>query len=295
MCWNVRRALFPSRKNGGKGRKTLFYLKADMMRVLPFAAALLGLAACNPQVPDSAAGVGFGDYNTYVRNAQPVPTAPLNPMAAPAPTTPASGFSPTAAAAAIDRASGVPAATAPATGAVIGSSPAPMATTLAPAPMATAPLDATGQRPRGNAPTGIKEEGGEMAVVNPSISDENDFEAVKARETIESDKARIERNRAQYQVDQPTALPERSGDVGGAAIVQFALSTSHPVGTQMYKRSALRLKSPDAACAGYASADQAQEAFLASGGPERDRKGLDADGDGYACGWNPAPFRAALQ
>lgn len=275
-----------------RGEKPLFYLKADKMRVLPFAAALLGLAACNPQVPDSAAGVGFGDYNSYVRSAPPVPAAPLNPMATPAP---AAGFSPSAAAAAIDRASGVPAPTTPGTGAVIGSSPAPMATTLAPAPLAAAPLDATGQRPRGNAPAGIKEENGEMAVVNPTISDENDFEAVKARETIESDKARIERNRAQYQVDQPTALPERSGDVGGAAIVQFALSTSHPVGTQMYKRSSLRLKSPEAACAAYASPDQAQEEFLAAGGPERDRKGLDADGDGYACGWNPGPFRAALQ
>ncbi len=264
------------------------------MRVLPFAAALLGLAACNPQVPDSAAGVGFGGYNSYVRSAPPAAAAPLNPMNV-QPSAPAAGFSPAGAAAAIDRASGTTPITTPGAGAVIGATPAPMATTLAPAPMATAPLATEAARPRGNAPTGIKEESGEMAAVNPTISDENDFEAVKARETIESDKARIERNRAQYQVDQPIALPERSGDVGGAAIVQFALSTSHPVGTQMYKRSSLRLKSPDAACAGYASADQAQEAFLASGGPERDRKGLDADGDGYACSWNPGPFRAALQ
>lgn len=275
------------------GGKTLFHLKADMMRVLPFVAAVLGLAACNPQVPDSAAGVGFGDYNSYVRSAPPVPAAPLNPMATVAtPATPTTGFSPTAAAAAIDRATGA----APATGAVIGSTaPAPMATTLAPAPLEAVALDANGQRPRGNAPAGIKEESGEMDRVNPTISDENDFQAVAARETIESDKARIERNRAQYQVDQPTALPERSGDVGGSGIVAFALSTSHPVGAQMYKRSGLKLKSPEAACAGYTSADQAQEEFLASGGPDRDRKGLDPDGDGYACGWNPAPFRAALQ
>ena len=210
-------------------------------------------------------------------------------MAAPA--TPSNGFSPANAAAAIDRATGA----APATGAVIGAPPAPMASTLAPAPMQTAPLDANGTRPRGNAPAGIKEEMGAMAVVNPAISDENDFQAVSARETIQSDKERIERNKAQYTVDQPAALPQRSGDTGASAAIQFAISTSHPVGTQMYNRSNLKFKSPDAACAKYASAMEAQEEFLASGGPERDRKGIDPDGDGYACGWNPAPFRAALQ
>lgn len=263
-----------------------------MMRVLPFAAAALALAACSPQVPDSAAGVGFGDYNSYVRSAEPAPSAPLNPMAGQtAAAAPAGGFSPANAAAAIDRASGA----APATGAVIGATPAPMASTLAPAPMQTATLDANGARPRGNAPAGIKEENGEMAAVNPTISDENDFQAVAARETIQSDKARIERNKAQYTVDQPGALPQRSGDTGASEAIQFAISTSHPVGAQMYKRSSLKFKSPDAACQKYASDMAAQEEFLASGGPERDRKGIDPDGDGYACNWNPAPFRAALQ
>ena len=47
------------------------------------------------------------------------------------------------------------------------------------------------------------------------------------------------------------------------------------------------------ACAAFASPDQAQIDFLARGGPERDRKGLDPDGDGFACSWNPAPFRKA--
>ena len=46
------------------------------------------------------------------------------------------------------------------------------------------------------------------------------------------------------------------------------------------------------ACAAYSSPDRAQEDFLASGGPERDRKSLDPDGDGFACAWDPAPFRA---
>ena len=48
-------------------------------------------------------------------------------------------------------------------------------------------------------------------------------------------------------------------------------------------------------CAVYRSPDQAQIDFRASGGPQRDRKGLDPDGDGYACAWDPAPFRAAVR
>ena len=46
-------------------------------------------------------------------------------------------------------------------------------------------------------------------------------------------------------------------------------------------------------CNGYANPDDAQRDFLARGGPERDPRGLDPDGDGFACAWDPAPFRAA--
>jgi hypothetical protein len=41
------------------------------------------------------------------------------------------------------------------------------------------------------------------------------------------------------------------------------------------------------------SDDLAQEAFLSEGGPERDRLGVDPDGDGFACRWDPTPFRRA--
>jgi hypothetical protein len=240
--------------------------------------AALGLAACSPQVPDSGAGVGFQDYNSYVNGAAPVQPAPVVPQ---------SGFSTDGAAAAIDNASGQ-GANGSAQGRVIGST--------TPVPY-QAPGIVSGARPRGNAPAGIVETTSEMTGVASTapgtVSDEQDFNAVKARETIESDKARIERNRAQYQVDQPTALPQRTGDAG-PNIVEFALSTQHPKGTQMYRRSSLRLTGAGA-CNRYASPDLAQQAFLAAGGPEKDRKGLDVDGDGYACGWDPTPFRAALQ
>jgi hypothetical protein len=48
-------------------------------------------------------------------------------------------------------------------------------------------------------------------------------------------------------------------------------------------------------CAKYVSNAAAQEAFLKAGGPERDRYGLDPDGDGFACRWDPTPFRAAIK
>jgi hypothetical protein len=32
---------------------------------------------------------------------------------------------------------------------------------------------------------------------------------------------------------------------------------------------------------------------LARGGPDKDPRGLDPDGDGFACGWDPAPFLLA--
>ncbi len=246
------------------------------MRSTVMIVAALGLAACAPNVPDSGAGVGFQDYNTY--NAPPVAAAPA----------PVAGFTPGGALAAIDKAEGKPSVD---VGSPMAALPVPPAAQPYVPPVAPA-----GDRPRGNAPAGIVETTSEMKGTVPTpgtVSDEQDFDAVSARETIESDKARIERNRAHYQVDQPGALPQRAGDTG-PNIVEFALSTSHPKGTQMYKRSSLSLTKPGAACNKYPSPDLAQQAFLEAGGPEKDRKGLDPDGDGYACAWDPTPFRAAM-
>ncbi|WP_299959891.1 hypothetical protein [uncultured Roseobacter sp.] len=130
---------------------------------------------------------------------------------------------------------------------------------------------------------------------NPGISNENDFDAVAERQTIESDAERIANNRAQYEVVQPEALPTRPGDEQ-PNIVAFALSTSHPKGQSVYARAGFGGESRAARnCAAYASPDLAQIDFLARGGPTRDRKGLDPDGDGYACTWDPAPFRKASE
>lgn len=130
---------------------------------------------------------------------------------------------------------------------------------------------------------------------NPGISDENDFEAVSGRQSIESDAARIQANAAQYTVIQPTALPSRSGAASGPNVVQYALKTSNPLGNRIYSRSGFNAEARFLRnCAVYRTPDEAQAEFLALGGPARDRKGLDPDGDGYACNWDPAPFRAAV-
>ncbi|MFV0492441.1 MAG: hypothetical protein ACK5M4_11535 [Pseudorhodobacter sp.] len=220
--------------------------------------ALFALAACAPPIPDSGAGVGYGypDY-TGQQQLQGLDAPPVD-----------SGFSTERIGAAIDNS-------------VAGGSP-------------TGQLVTPGTRPRGNAPGNIRAESGELRLSSGGISDEQNFDAVSARETIESDAQRIAQNRAQYQVITPTVLPQRSGE-SRPNIVQFALATSHGPGTQLYRRGGLFTRDVNAACAKFASPDLAQEEFLVRGGPERDRLGVDPDGDGFACGWDPRPFRAARQ
>jgi hypothetical protein len=214
------------------------------------------MAACAPQVPDS--GVGFDSYAGYQqRQAQQLQGQSLPPPAA---------------------VSSVP----------LGS-PMPLdpdaqlaADTAAALNLGGAPLEASPANP---APVAVNAAG---------ISQENDFEEVAGLRTIESDAAAIARNRAQYVLIQPTELPRRSGD-GGPNIVEYALRTTNPKGVSLYRRSSLGFQNFDRNCAQYPSADQAQIDFLARGGPERDRRGIDPDGDGFACDWDPRPFRAAVQ
>ena len=125
------------------------------------------------------------------------------------------------------------------------------------------------------------------------ISDEQDFNAVAGRESIESDAQRLENYQAAYVQADPVAVPERpSGST--VSVVEYALSTTNTVGQAIYSRSALSGDArADRNCARYTSADLAQIAFLEAGGPKRDKNGLDPDGDGFACGWNPASFRTA--
>ena len=242
------------------------------MRLILCGTALLAMAACAPDVPDSASGVGFGNYSTFNQK-QAAPDAQLSTSALPAPLAVSTQtLSSTAPAAPIGTAEAIAAteeieaeALASATAAALNSG--------------RVPLEASPSNPP-------------PAVVNAAgISEETNFSAVSAQRSIQDDAARRETLKSQYQVVQPTALPTRSGSTG-PNIVDFALSTSNAVGTPLYKRLGIAAgQRYDRNCAKYPSADLAQQDFLARGGPKTDRMGLDPDGDGFACSWNPEPFR----
>ncbi|MGB0959988.1 MAG: hypothetical protein ACPGVK_07030 [Halocynthiibacter sp.] len=197
-----------------------------------------GLSACMTPVPDSGAGAGFDDYETYANRQQ----AKRDAMR-PAPQN------------------------------VQLSESKPLEAKPEPAPVSTA-APVVAEKPSG-------------------LSDEQNFDAVAGRETIESDKARLERIAAGYQEVTPEALPTR-GDQSGVSIVSYALSTTNNVGEPIYKRFTFGNTGRFGRnCKKYPSPDLAQIAFLEGGGPQRNHKGLDPDGDGFACGWDPRPFRNA--
>ena len=77
--------------------------------------------------------------------------------------------------------------------------------------------------------------------------------------------------------------------------VEYAVATSNAVGEQLYRRSKLRGDRFLKNCSKYSSTDLAQVAFLERGGPRRDPMGIDPDGDGFACYWDPTPYRLAAR
>lgn len=230
------------------------------MRLITTLCACAALAACSPAIPESGAkGVGFDDYDAYQRDKQ-AREAALTGSALPPPNTVSSE---------------------PLAGAVAQPTDAEGLAAEARAALAETQADPSNPPPQ--------------TVTSASgISSENDFEAVGAQRSIENDAALIAQNRAQYKVIEPTALPTRTGGTG-PNIVQYALAATHPVGTSVYSRNSFNAQSKyQRNCSKYGSADHAQADFLSKGGPDRDKLGLDPDGDGYACGWDPSPFRKAV-
>ncbi|WP_245820531.1 hypothetical protein [Flavimaricola marinus] len=248
----------------------------------------LMLAACAPQVPDSGAGVGFSEYSQYEierarREAQlsggagsPIvnsSTAIVPPSAAgvaPGSTiVPSGGISTSDLAAA-----GI--------GAPIG------AGTIGTAPATTV----SGQDVNRTSGVQASPTNAPVNIASSGISSEQDFDAVASERGIEDDAALREQQQAAYTVIQPTALPTRDGDVG-PNIVEYALNAPNRRGQEWYSRSLLTIDAQgkfERNCSSYRSADEAQRDFLERGGPERDPRGIDPDGDGFACGWDPAPF-----
>ena len=251
------------------------------------------LAGCGaPPVPDSGAGVGFTDYSQYeLERAQR--EAALTGAAAgtlPATTYPPAGAVPPG---------GIPTSALAAAG--IGVSP--VTTGPIGAPMA-APMNATTFNPTTggtdlNRSTGVQASPGNAAPVlvtgEGGISNSQDFDAISSATTIESAALARQQAAAQYQVIQPTALPDAPASTG-PDIVAYALNAPNRQGQEWYSRFMLGggLGRFERNCASYRSPDEAQRDFLENGGPDRDARGIDPDGDGFACGWDPAPFLAAV-
>lgn len=127
-----------------------------------------------------------------------------------------------------------------------------------------------------------------------NLSDEQDFEAVSNRETIESDAERLKAQETERLEFAPAPLPERMGD---SNVALFALQTTHDIGTEVYKRAQLFVFEAGVRnrCAEYPDSEAAQQAFLDAGGPEKDELRIDPDGDGFVCGWDPDIYRAVLK
>jgi hypothetical protein len=95
--------------------------------------------------------------------------------------------------------------------------------------------------------------------------------------------------RSKLVVVQPGPLPPYPE---GVNIALFANQTTNAVGESIYPRNVGARVASVGNCGRFRDADAAQRAFLSGGGPQADRYGLDPDGDGFACKWDPAPYRA---
>ncbi|WP_108815305.1 hypothetical protein [Loktanella sp. Alg231-35] len=251
-----------------------------------FAALAVGLAACSPSEVPRERGIGFDDFSQFEldrarreaalngQTASIVPPPQVNALPSTGQAIPRSALAQ----------------------AGIGST----APTGQPAPQQTA------QTPQATAPNlgsdPLRTQGIDASPSNPApalagttgLSDEQSFDAVSGRETIESDAERRAAQAAAREQVNPTAVPERPANTG-PNIVEYALNAPNVKGQEWYSRSIFSGQGRfQRNCATYLTPDDAQRDFLARGGPERDRRGLDPDGDGFACGWDPAPFIQAI-
>lgn len=254
-----------------------------MTRGLIIAMAVAALAACTSGT-DRSRGIGFDSYSTFELERAEREAALSSPRGSIVPP---------------PRVTAIPGRASPVGSGSVGAAPA------APQAIPSSALAAAGigqSGPPVNAVTnpgrtgGLEATPGNAAPVianNPGISDEQNFDAVAERETIQSDAERRAAQAAAREQIAPTAVPERPSTTG-PNIVAYAINAPNVKGQEWYSRSLLTTQGRYIRnCAAYANADEAQRDFLARGGPERDRLGIDPDGDGFACGWDPAPFKRA--
>lgn len=258
-----------------------------MIRFVFSAGAVLALAACQPPIPDSRpGGVGFDNYADYQKRQLAAQQAAEQPVFG----APATAIVPPVSYAG-GAATGAPTAT---DLAEAGIGAAPVTGGQAALPAAVPPANPQVAGATAYYPSATASAASAPVIDNTGISDEQDFAAVSSRESIASDQERLAQNRAAYQQVQPTALPARTGASEAAVdLVQYALKAPNRKGETIYPRSRIALTNSEKSCARHATPEAAQQAFLKSGGPRRDPKNLDPDGDGFACFWDPTPFQQA--
>jgi hypothetical protein len=127
--------------------------------------------------------------------------------------------------------------------------------------------------------------------INPSGTPLDDDSLNLTLYTIEQQKVdarlaqqQLDAARSRLVVDRPGSVPQ---GVAGVNIALYAQQSGNAVGERVYARRG----GGGGACGRYPNADAAQRAFLAAGGPASDSLGLDPDGDGFACKWDPTPYR----
>jgi hypothetical protein len=108
------------------------------------------------------------------------------------------------------------------------------------------------------------------------------IDAAKAQRDLDAAKA-------QLVIYKPTgSVPQDSGP----NVALYAIQSTNAVGQSIYSRSATARLTGMGGCGRYRDGDSAQRAFLAAGGPQEDRMGLDPDGDGFACKFDPSIYRS---
>lgn len=120
------------------------------------------------------------------------------------------------------------------------------------------------------------------------LADESQAEQERLRN---ADAAALAAAAAERVVIQPGEMPEV---MSGINIIAFARETTNAVGERLYRRPSIRRTISASQCRKFESDDDAQRNFLANGGPQDDPLNLDPNGDGFACRWNPEPFRALV-
>jgi hypothetical protein len=262
MRWNKPRVLWRNPPNGGKRPKDRIRAKKTGLSDeldgpggrMGCAVAILALAACGtgPAPNDVSEGVGFQDYQEYQARRTPL-------MRTPTPVAPQTALPPAEVVA-------EPFSNQPAASQWVSVDPA----TATPTGSVDVARDRRRRhrRGRGNAPRTVCRRSDPEVPFDPTqmatAPTGDDFVAPPLPEGMS--------------VVAPMWWPSRS-------------RRSTTVGERVYPRFPVRLGRPEVRCRDFRTTDLAQDWFLTNDGPERDRAGLDPDGDGFACNWTPERYR----